>query len=113
MAEDRIHLNNLGPGDVALLKDIAEAAADKAVAKTFLAMGLDTNSPLAAQRDFSVLRDIAENVRDDAFRSDMDWVRKTRTRMDGIIGKVIFTAVGLAVLGALNAAWTGFKQVLR
>ncbi|MDP2410339.1 MAG: hypothetical protein Q8M26_08640 [Pseudolabrys sp.] len=100
--ESRIHIGDLKPGDVALLRDVAESAAEKAVAKTFIAMGLDPAEPIKAQRDFSFLRDL---VHDKDLEADMSWLRRSRKRSEGIVGKVITTAVGLAVLGTLHAIW--------
>jgi hypothetical protein len=101
-AESRINIGALKPGDVALLRDVAEAAAEKAVNKTLIAMGLDPSEPLKAQRDFNFLGDL---VHDDELAADMSWLRRSRQRSEGIVGKAITTAVGLAVLGALHAIW--------
>src|ERR1700742_798657 len=95
--QSRSFIGDLKPGDVALLRDVAEAAAEKAVNKTFIAMGLDPSEPLKAQRDFNFLRDL---VHDDELTADMNWLRRSRVRSEGIIGKVITTAFGLAVIGA-------------
>ncbi len=100
--ESRIHIGDLKPGDVALLRDIAEASAEKAVSKTFIAMGLDPEKPIDAQRNFTFLRSM---VHDKDLAADMGWLRRSRTRSEGIVGKAITTAVGLAVLGTLNAIW--------
>jgi hypothetical protein len=107
--EDRIKIGDLSPGDVALLKDVAEAAAEKAVNKTLLAMGLDPSDPIKAQQDFSIMRYVGDKVREDEFKEDLAWVRRARKRSDGIIGKVLLTAVGLGVVGALHALWQGIK----
>jgi hypothetical protein len=100
--ESRINIGDLKPGDVALLRDVAESAAEKAVNKTFIAMGLDPSEPLSAQRDFNFLRGL---VHDDELRSDMDYLRRVRKRSEGMAGKAINTAIGLAVLGSLHAIW--------
>jgi hypothetical protein len=107
--ESRIIIGDLKPGDVALLRDIAESAAEKAVAKTFVAMGLDPNEPLKAQRDFNFLRDL---VHDKELTADMVYLRRSRKRSEGILGKIIITAVGLGVVGALHALWQGLKVVV-
>jgi hypothetical protein len=107
--ESRIHIEGLKPGDVALLRDVAESAAESAVHKTFIAMGLDPSAPLKAQRDFSFLRDL---VHDNELEADMNWLRRRRKQSEGITGKVILTAVGLAVIGAINAIWEYARAVL-
>ena len=60
MPENRIHLGNLGPGDVALLKQVADEAAKQAVKEAFLVMGLDLMAPIESQRAFVTLRDITD-----------------------------------------------------
>lgn len=110
--ENRIHLGNLGPGDVALLKQVAEEAADKAVHRTFMAMGMDLSDPIGSQRDFAILRRLSESVQDPEYTADMAWVRKTRARWDGVLGKAILTAVVIAVGGALHTFWAGAKALV-
>lgn len=112
MSESRIHLEGLKAGDVALLKDVAEAAATSAVEKTFIAMGLDPKDPIAAQKDFSYLRDMTSRARDQALADDMNWLRRTRLRCEGISGKVIMGVVGVATVGGLGALWEGFKAAI-
>jgi hypothetical protein len=106
--ESRINIGDLKPGDIALLRDVAESAAEKAVNKTFIAMGLDPSEPLKAQRDFNFLRDL---VHDKELSADMNFLRRSRKRSEGIVGKVIMTAVGLAVIGALHATWEYVRVV--
>jgi hypothetical protein len=106
--ENRIHLNNLSPGDVALLKDIAEAAADKAVAKAFTSMGIDYNDPIASQALFGSLR----RMSDEDEEADRAWTRRTRMRMEGAVGKAIMSAIGLAMVGGAHAMWHGIKAVI-
>ena len=112
MAGDRMDSARLSPGDVALLRDLAESAAEKAVSKTFLAMGLDVNDPISAQRDFGVLRDMTSMLKDDEFHRDLEWTRRTRKLHDGMVGKIVYSSIGLAVLGAANALWTGIKALM-
>lgn len=109
--EDRIRIGQLSPGDTALLRDLAEAAAEKAVNKCFVAMGLDPGNPIKAQEDFGVMRYVVERVREPEFKEDLTWVRRTRKRGEGLVGKALITAVGLSVVGALHAIWAGIKVI--
>jgi hypothetical protein len=105
--QSRVHISSrYSPADVALFKDVAEAAAEKAVNKAFVAMGLDPSQPLVSQQSFAVLRQIAV---DEAARADFIWLRRTRLRAEGIVGKALAGAVGVGVLGAAHAFWTGIK----
>lgn len=90
---DRIVIGDLSPGDIALLKNIADEAAERTVHRFSTAMGLDPHDPMTAQRD-------------------MQWVRKTRERYEGIHGKAIMTVLGIAVLSAIQALWVGVKTMV-
>lgn len=93
MSDGRIHIDGLKPADVALLKSVAAEAAELAVKKTFIAMGINPDNPLEAQ-------------------ADMQFLRATRQRCEGTEGKAIITAVGFFVISALGVFWTGFKALL-
>ncbi len=108
MTESRIHIGDMKPGDVALLRDMAEHAAKEAVKETFIAMGLDPTHPLKAQRDFNFLRDLTH---DDELKNDMDYLRRARRRAEGASGKFYATVVGLAVVGAVQAIWGYAKMI--
>lgn len=116
MSEGADHKNvfvgNLGPGDVALLKQVADEAAKKAVHDAFMVMGLDIDEPIISQRDFAILRELSTNVSSQEFRSDLIWVRHTRLRMEGFFGKAMLTAVGVAVAGAMHSLWLGVATLL-
>jgi hypothetical protein len=109
--EDRIRIGDLSPGDVALLKDVAEAAAERAVKKCFVAMGLDPSDPIKAQEDFGIMRYVGDKIRDPDFKEDLNFLRRTRVRSEGVIGKALATAIGLSVLGAAHAMWEGLKTL--
>lgn len=110
--ESRIHIEGLTPGDVALLKDVAEAAAEKAVKKTFTMMGLDPNDPIKAQEEFSLMRYVNAKAQDAELKDDLSWLRRARKRSDGVIGKAILSAISIGVAGALMAFWLGFKVIV-
>lgn len=85
----RIHIEGLSPGDVALLRDIAEEASDKSVKKLLTAMGMDTSNPLKSQAVFAFLRKVSH---DEEFKADLDWTRRTRKRLD-VWGRLIMAAI--------------------
>lgn len=110
--EDRIKIGSLSPGDAALLKNLAEESAEKAVNKLFVAMGLDPKDPIGSQEDFALMRYMGDKMRDAEYKEDMNWVRRSRKRSEGIVGKILATALGLAVLGGAHAMWTGVQTIL-
>lgn len=91
--DNRIHVGHLSPRDVALLKQIAEETAEKTVKRFATTMGIDPEDPMRAQKN-------------------MQWLDRTRELHQGAVGKAIYTAIGIAVLGALQTAWTAAKSVL-
>ena len=107
--EDRFHIKGLGPGDIALLRNVADEAAGNAVKRTFVAMGLDPEEPLVAQEIFAGLRKMFD---DKHLPADMAWVRKSRKLSQGMIGKAVMTTIGAGVLGLIHAAWTGAQSLI-
>jgi hypothetical protein len=109
MTESRLRIDKLGPGDIALLRNVADEAAEKSVRGMLTAIGLDPKNPIESQACFVRLR---EMVADPESRTDMDWTRRTRRRTEGIIGKAILTAVALGVVGGCKAAWAFFVSAV-
>lgn len=107
--EDRLHIGNLGPGDIALLRNVADEAAEKSVCGMLTAIGLDPKNPIESQACFVRLR---EMVADPESRADNDWTRRTRRLTQGILGKGIMTAVALGVAGGCKAAWAAFVSAV-
>lgn len=113
MQEDRIKIGDLSPGDVALLKDVAEAAAEKAVQKCLVAVGINPHDPIKTQEEFSIMRYVGDKVQTPEFKEDLAWLRSTRLRSQGVFGKAILTAVAIAVAGGINAFVQGLKALLQ
>jgi hypothetical protein len=111
--DNRIFIGDLGPGDIALLKQVAQTAADEAVQKWLVAMGLDPHDPIGTQGIFSALRDITKEHATDEARADRIWTRNTRLRSEGLVGKALLTAIGIAVYGAATDLWAGIASLLR
>jgi hypothetical protein len=78
----------MNPNEV---RTVAQQAARDAVKETLLAIGIDINDPLAAQRDFASLR---------------EW----RQSIEAVRSKGFLTLVGIAVTGMLALLWTGLKM---
>lgn len=82
--ESRIHIEGLKPADIALLKTVASEAAHAAVHETLIAMGIDPDNPMDAQRD-------------------MVWLRATRERCESTAGRA-FAAIIVLILGSIGTA---------
>lgn len=92
--ENRIHIEGLSPAHVQMLKAVAAEAAEQAVSKTLVAMGLDPSRPFDAQ-------------------ADMQFLRSTRLRCEGATGKILLSILGLAAVGGATAFWVGFKTLIK
>lgn len=93
--DKRIHLgNSLTPGDIAMIRDIVDAAAEKVVTKRLIAIGIDPDKPIQVQSDMMFLRS----------RREM----KERGGSHAMIGviSVIITVVGILL-------WSGFKVSIK
>jgi|GEM_PF-3315123 len=109
--EGQMHSDGLRPRDVAIMKDVAEQASKQAVESALIAVGIDTRNPIDAQKNFGVLRELADKMRDPEFLADIGWVRRTRRHSEGMVGKALLTAMGLAVIAAAHAIWVGVKAL--
>jgi hypothetical protein len=110
--EHRILGSKYTPDDVALFKDIAEAAAENVVHRLLVTMGLNPKEPLDSQRDFQVLRNLATRGTTEDAAADAAWVRRWRPRTEGIVGKLIIAVATLAVASGAHALWLGIKALV-
>lgn len=94
------------------LEALAEKAAAQAVKTVLLQIGIDTEDPLEAQKDFYLMRQVAHMANDAEFRKDMEHIREWRMSMNSIKSKSIMTVVGVMVSGVLAAAWVGLKHLI-
>lgn len=92
------------------VEQIAERAAEQAVKATLLSIGVDVANPIAAQRDFSVLRQITTLAMDSEFRKDLEHTRKWRKAVEGIQSKGVMTIVGALVTGTIGIMIVGLQQ---
>lgn len=77
----------------AIMVEVAEEAADRAVRKTLTGLGVDVDHPLEMQRDFQSLREC-------------------RRLLGSARSKVLLTILGLAIMGILAAAANGIKKAV-
>ena len=93
VADEHFQVRGLKPSDVSLLQRVAEEAAERAVKKTFLVMGVDPENPMESQADFVFLR-------------------ATRLRCQGVGGKVIAAVLVVAVGMVASALAVGVRVLL-
>jgi hypothetical protein len=72
---------------------IAEQAAEEALKKMLLALGINAYTPEAMQ----------------AFQKDMAFTRALRESSDAVKRKAMLTAVGVLITGVLGYLWLAFK----
>lgn len=92
------------------VEEIAEKAASSAVKTTLIAMGIDPSNPLAAQRDFMLMREVGKFATDPEFRKDMEHTRRWRLTMEAVNTKTWVTMVGLVVAGFVSLVVMGARM---
>jgi hypothetical protein len=102
----------MSDNSTAELRDIAEQAAKEAVRETLLSLGIDVSDPIAAQKDFMVLREVGKLVMDPEFRKDMEHLRTWRIAVKEVKSKGLLTLVGLIVTGLAGFVVVGAKAWL-
>lgn len=102
-------IQGLKPADVALFRSVAREASENAVNGILMKMGLDPHQPLVSQEIFAALRKLSK---DDEIPADLDWVRRTRLRTEGVFGKALIAAVAVGVVSGMHAAWAGIVAML-
>lgn len=95
-----------------IMKDVVSEAADEAVRKALVSLGVDPTNPLETQRDMAALRELREMASDEAFQRDMMHLRRWRKAMDGIQNKGILTVVSILFSGICAALWLGLQALL-
>jgi hypothetical protein len=109
--ERRQHIQDLSPGTLALLRDLAEATSEKTVRNFATVIGVPKD-PIEAQEMMAALRKIAKRLDDPEVIADTDWTRRTRRRTEGAFGKAVAAAITVAVIGGLHALVAGTRALL-
>lgn len=91
---------------------IAEAAAERAVWKTLIAIGINPADPIKAQQDFAIMREVGELARNSEFRKDLEHTRRWRLAVESVTTKGMGAAIVVLVGGTLGALWAGIKIAL-
>lgn len=97
---------------IARMTGVAEVAAEKAVWKTLIAIGINPADPIKAQEDFAIMREVGTLARNSEFRKDLEHTRKWRLAVESATSKGMLTMLGIIVSGAAGALWLGIKAAL-
>jgi hypothetical protein len=96
------------------IADIAETAAERAVQKTFLLIGIDLSNPIEAQHIFATLHDVAKMAHDAEFRRDLEHMRSWRKFWESVRDKGLMAVIGLLVTAVVaGALWIGFRNMMK
>jgi len=106
---DLINGNYMDTETRALMRELAEESAEKAVRRTLTALGIDHENPLEVQKDLAALRELRMLTSDVDFQKDMLHLRKWRKTMDSVENRGVFAALGMAIIGGLALIITGIK----
>lgn len=93
-----------------IMNQIAEEAAEKAVQKAMLTLGIDATDPLGAQQDMVAVREMREMISDPEFRRDMQHLRRWRRTMDSVEKKGVVAFFSFIVLGGIALLIAGVKM---
>ena len=93
----------------ALMREIAEESADKAVRRTLTALGIDHENPIEVQKDLASLRELRVLTADEDFQRDMLHLRRWRKTMDAVESRGILAATGMVIIGGVALILTGVK----
>jgi len=106
------HVEGMTPAVVAMLKKVAEESAKRTMVDSFLMIGIDITDPIKAQDAFAALRKLAASVDDPEKKADDYWVRTSRRRSEGTVGKLITALIGIGVLNFFYLVGVGIKTAL-
>ncbi len=82
-----------------IVREAATQAAEEAVRSSLIALGIDVDDPIEAQKDMAALRTLRELATDPEFQADMMHVREWRRAMDGVKKKSVAMACLLMAVG--------------
>ena len=94
---------------LALMKQIADDAAERAVKHTLLTLGLDYDNPIEVQRNMATLQEMHNLANDPEMQKDLLHLREWRRRMDSIQSKGLVAAIGFVCLGGAAIILYAFK----
>ncbi len=99
----------MDPETRALVQEVADEAAVKAVAHTLLTLGLDPDNPIGVQRDMAALHELREMVDDPEFQKDAAHTRRWRKTMESVESKGVFAMLVLVGTGGIAFMLYAFR----
>lgn len=97
----------------ALIKQVAQEAAEQAVSNALTRLGFDDASPIEVQKDMAALREMRGLIEDPEVQADLTHLRRWRRTMDAVQSRGVLTVITLLITGAAATFWLGFKNILR
>ena len=93
----------------ALMTQIADEAANRAVGQTLLTLGIDHKDPIAVQKDMATLRELRDLIEDPEVQKDLLGLRKWRLAMDTMQSRGFLAALGLVCVGGAALILYAFR----
>lgn len=93
----------------ALMQQMADDAAGKAVRHTFVTLGMNPDAPIEAQRDMAALRELRGLVESEDFQKDLIHLRRWRKTIDSVESKGVLAVVALVCTGGIGLLVYVFK----
>lgn len=92
------------------LEQIARDAAEQAVQRILVGLGIDAADPIAVQQDFARMRSLRALLDDSAFQADLVHLRRWRVAVETSTKAGLRTSIGLLVTGLLTLLTLGTKD---
>jgi glucuronate isomerase len=89
---------------------IAERAAEAAVHRILIHLGIDATNPIQSQEDFQALRALAKLLKDVGLTEDLAFLRRLRTASDTIKDTTWKTAIRVVVTATLGILAIGTRE---
>ena len=91
------------------LEAIADAAADRAVARMLIGLGINAADPISVQQDFSRLRALRALTEDEEFQLDLAHLRQWRLAVGSVRNVSMRTGVTIVITGLGALIMMGLK----
>lgn len=95
-----------------MIERISQEISMKAIARTFITLGIDPQNPIEAQKDMAALRELRKLYENSNFQQDLAQLRTWRKSLDKIKERGFFTSLALIAMGGLALIVFALKNKL-